>query len=67
MAGDVNAARETVAAACKAWDFLEGAMALEKIPALRNHVSIMCAREEQAANTDSGTPSLSLLEKAMTM
>jgi hypothetical protein len=66
MAGDVNAARETTAAACRPWDFLEGAMALEMTPALQNDVSVMCAR---AAPDDviPATPSLSLAENAINM
>lgn len=67
MAGDVNGAMDTVAAACRPWDFLEGAMAFEKSPQLRNHVSVVCARADVEPPTISATPSLNLAETAVTI
>ena len=65
MAGDVNEGMEAIAPACRPWDFLEGAMALEKDAALSNHVSVVCAREDLDVSSGS-TASLGFAENAFT-
>jgi hypothetical protein len=63
MRGDIDAARETIAAACRPRDFLEGAMALEKSTMLQNDVSVLCTREVPANIMTSDTHSISLAEQ----
>ena len=60
MKGDVDASKASIAAACKTEDFLEGAMALEMDPQHRNHVSVMCSREDVHSGGVNITPSLSV-------